>query len=76
MYKLYCILIFKNIQTFFVSTLENVEFPGYLIVYDNSLEDEEKVIGKLAIKTKDKLDLQKITISEEYTKPPLRYNEA
>lgn len=70
------ILIFKDIQTFFVSTLENVEFPGYLIVYDNSLEDEEKVIGKLAIKTKDKLDLQKITISEEYTKPPLRYNEA
>jgi DNA topoisomerase-1 len=70
------ILIFKETQTYFVSILENVEFPGYLIVYDNSLEDEEKVIGKLAIKIKDKLDLQKITISEEYTKPPLRYNEA
>ena len=70
------ILIFNQVQTYFVSTLENVEFPGYLIVYDNSLEDEDKVIGKLAIKTKDKLDLQKITISEEYTKPPLRYNEA
>ena len=70
------ILMFKDIQTYFVSILENVEFPGYLIVYDNSLEDEEKVIGKLAIKVKDKLDLSKITISEEYTKPPLRYNEA
>ena len=70
------ILMFNDIQTYFVSILENVEFPGYLIVYDNSLEDEEKVIGKLAIKVKDKLDLSKITISEEYTKPPLRYNEA
>ena len=70
------ILIFNQIQTYFVSTLENVEFPGYLIVYDNSLDDEDKVTGKLAIKIKDKLDLTKITISEEYTKPPLRYNEA
>jgi DNA topoisomerase I len=70
------ILIFNETQTYFVSILENVEFPGYLIVYDNSLEDEDKVIGKLSIKVKDKLELQKITISEEYTKPPLRYNEA
>ena len=70
------ILLFDTTQTYFVSILENVEFPGYLIVYDNSLEDEEKIIGKLAIKVKDKLDLQKIIISEEYTKPPLRYNEA
>jgi DNA topoisomerase-1 len=70
------ILLFNNVQTYFVSVLENVEFPGYLIVYDNSLEDEDKIIGKLAIKVKDKLDFQKITVSEEYTKPPLRYNEA
>jgi len=70
------ILFFKDNQAHFYSTLENVEFPGYLIVYDNSLEDEDKVIGKLAIKVKDKLILNKIIISEEYTKPPLRYNEA
>ena len=70
------ILMLKDIQTYFISILENVEFSGYLIVYDNSLEDEEKVIGKLSIKVKDSLELQKITISEEYTKPPLRYNEA
>lgn len=70
------ILIFNQIQTYFVSTLENVEFPGYLIVYDNSLDDEDKVIGKLLIKNKDKLNFSKIIISEEYTKPPLRYNEA
>jgi hypothetical protein len=53
------ILIFNETQTYFVSILENVEFPGYLIVYDNSLEDEDKVIGKLSIKVKDKLELQK-----------------
>ena len=70
------ILVFSKVQTYFNSTLENVEFPGYLIVYDNTPEDEEKVTGKLAIKVKDELLLNKIKVSEEYTKPPLRYNEA
>lgn len=70
------ILLFDKTQTYFVSTLENVEFPGYLIVYDNTPEDEEKVTGKLEIKVKDRLHMCKIKVSEEYTKPPLRYNEA
>jgi len=70
------ILVFGKAQAYFNSTLENVEFPGYLIVYDNTPEDEEKVTGKLAIKVKDELLLNKIKVSEEYTKPPLRYNEA
>lgn len=70
------ILVFNKTKTHFVSTLENVEFSGYLIVYDNTPEDEDKNTGKLQIKAKDILDLNKITISEEYTKPPLRYNEA
>ena len=70
------ILVFSKAQAYFNSTLENVEFPGYLIVYDNSPEDEEKVTGKLAIKVKDEMKLNKIKVSEEYTKPPLRYNEA
>lgn len=70
------ILIFNKTQTYFASILENVEFPGYLIVYDNTPEDEEKTIGKLAIKPNDKLTLNKLKVSEEYTKPPLRYNEA
>jgi len=70
------ILLFNSTQTYFTSTLENVEFPGYLIVYDNNLEDEDKIIGKLTIKVKDKVELGNIIISEEYTKPPLRYNEA
>lgn len=70
------ILVFNKAQAYFNSILENVEFPGYLIVYDNTPEDEDKVTGKLAIKIKDQLILNKIKVSEEYTKPPLRYNEA
>lgn len=70
------ILLFNNNQTYFVSILENVDFPGYLIVYDNNSDDEEKVVGKLDVKVKDKVKMNKIKIIEEYTKPPLRYNEA
>lgn len=70
------ILLFGKNQTYFTSNLENVEFPGYLIVYDNTPEDEEKVTGQLSIKAKDRLGMEKIKVSEEYTKPPLRYNEA
>jgi DNA topoisomerase-1 len=70
------ILIFNNTQLYFTSKLENVEFHGYLIVYDNTKEDDEKIIGKLSIKNNDILILNKLKIIEEYTKPPLRYNEA
>jgi DNA topoisomerase-1 len=70
------ILIFNEIQTYFNNIMENIEFPGYLIVYDNSSDDEEKIIGKLAIKINDILKFNKLKVSEEYTKLPLRYNEA
>lgn len=73
------LLKFDDTQCYFLSTLENVEFPGYLIVYDNtkvSEDSEEPTIGKLEIKVKDKLSLNNIKVNEEYTKPPLRYNEA
>ena len=65
-------------QKYFTSVMENVEFPGYLIVYDNTnMEDsEEPVRGHLAIKVGDMLGFNKIKTSMEYTKPPLRYNEA
>jgi DNA topoisomerase-1 len=69
------ILIFNNNQTYFLSTLENVEFPGYLIVYDNSQTDEITK-GELKIKVGDIFFMHKIIISEEYTQPPMRYNEA
>lgn len=73
------ILLFNKTQTYFVSVLENIEFPGYLSVYDNTPEtedSEEPKTGKLQIKPKDLLSLKKVKVSEEYTKPPLRYNEA
>lgn len=62
-------------KTLFVSTLEQVQFPGYLIVYDNN-DSEEKVEGKLDIKEKDIVIFNQINVTEEYTKLPLRYNEA
>ena len=61
--------------SYYKATLENVEFPGYLSVYDNN-DSEEKVIGKLEIKVNDIVTLNKIKVTEEYTKLPLRYNEA
>ena len=71
------ILIFNETQTYFNNVMENVEFPGYLIIYDNiTSEEEDKVMGKLIIKINDKLKLNKLSICEEYTKLPLRYNEA
>ena len=71
------ILLFDNIKSYFISILENIEFQGYLIVYDNrDLTDSENIIGKLEIKENDKLILNKIKTTEEYTKLPLRYNEA
>lgn len=70
------ILIFNKNQTYFISTLENIEFQGYLIVYDNTNPEDEKIIGKLSIKPNDLLSFNKLNIIEEFTKPPLRYNEA
>lgn len=73
------ILNFEEKQCYFNSVMENVEFPGYLIVYDNTKvteDSEEPVIGKMELKVKDKLNLVKMKTSGEYTKPPLRYNEA
>jgi DNA topoisomerase-1 len=71
------ILLFDNIKSYFISILENIEFQGYLIVYDNrDLTDSENIIGKLEIKENDKLIFNKIKTTEEYTKLPLRYNEA
>ena len=72
------ILIFNDTNTYFCSVFENIEFAGYLIVYDNTPDNEDSKIssGQLKIKPKTKLNLHTITVSEEYTKAPLRYNEA
>jgi len=74
----------------FISTLETVDFEGFLILYntqnnllikseestsDNEINNsKENIISK--IKIKDTIKLIKLKISEEYTKLPYRYNEA
>lgn len=64
-------------QAYWVSILENIEFPGYLTVYDNTVGSDDPItVGQLAIKSKDKLAMNNIKVCQEYTKPPLRYNEA
>ena len=70
------VLIFSKKQYYFVSSLENVEFDGFLKVYDNTSEDDEAVKGKIEIKEKDTINMHKLKTTEEYTKLPLRYNEA
>ena len=70
------LLEFKKKQYNFISTLENIEFDGFLKLYDNSSEEDETVKGKIEIKEKDTIDMNKIKVAEEYTKLPLRYNEA
>ena len=58
----------------FVSTLETILFDGFLILYNNYTSENEA--GKVDIKKDTILDMNNITVSEEYTRPPLRYNEA
>jgi DNA topoisomerase-1 len=66
-------------NTFFVSTLENVKFPGFMILYNNTTDDSEsesKEDGKLDIKVGKTVKYKNITINEEYSKLPFRFNEA
>ena len=65
----------------FTSNFETIIFDGYLILSgkekkEDSETDETILTGNIEI-TKDTVVIfDKIDISEEYTKPPLRYNEA
>lgn len=61
-------------NTIFTTNLETIIFDGFLIMYNNYESDNEK--GKIKIKINDILSFDNIKVSEEYTKPPLRYNEA
>ena len=70
------LLIFHKKQYYYEASLENIEFDGFLKLYDNSTEDDETVKGKLEVKANDLVEMQKIKVSEEYTKLPFRYNEA
>jgi DNA topoisomerase I len=65
--------------TLFHSTFENIKFSGFLILYNDKNDDStesETMEGKIEIKEGTKVKNKEINISEEYSKLPLRYNEA
>lgn len=77
------ILIFDKIQTYFIINIDNIEFDGYTIIYNNNDDDENNLQNNLEnnlqnnnIKMGDKLIFNKLQVTEEYTKLPLRYNES
>jgi len=57
-------------ESLFLSTLETIKFNGFLILYGKENEDSI-ILNKNAI-----IKFKKINVTEEYSKPPLRYNEA
>jgi DNA topoisomerase-1 len=61
-----------------ISTYSTTIFDGFLILYDDSssedLDDTNQ--GKIEIKINDILIFNKIKMSEEFNKLPLRFNEA
>jgi DNA topoisomerase-1 len=61
-------------KSLFVSKLETIDFDGFLKLYNTHDSENEK--GYLKMKKSTVLDMKHIIISEEYTKPPYRYNEA
>lgn len=65
----------KNISilpdnTIFMTTLENIKFNGYLIIYNKDNEDN------ISINKDSLLEFKEFKIIQEYKQPPLRYNEA
>jgi DNA topoisomerase-1 len=61
-------------DTLFNTNIENIMFDGYLLLYNNY--ETENEISKINIDINTIIDFDNIKISQEYTKPPLRYNEA
>jgi len=51
-------------------------FDGFLKVYADDEDKEEKVTIPLKIKEKEALDLKKLTPKQHFTQPPPRYTEA
>jgi DNA topoisomerase I len=69
-----------------LTVLETIKFDGFLKLYNNQEKaegndseennTEDKQLLDVKIKQDDKVKFNNLKISEEYTKPPLRYNEA
>jgi len=65
-------------NTLFLSTLENIKFNGYMILYNNNDDSPSSDIQEdtIDIIKGKKINYDMITVNEEYSKIPLRYNEA
>lgn len=61
-------------NSFYVTNYETILFDGFLVLYNNYESDNEK--GLMEIKKNDIFNFDNVKVSEEYTKPPLRYNES
>lgn len=81
------IIIDKIKDKFFKSVFEKLIFPGYQRVYGKDVEEDQgdgddipnttelQKINNIP-KEGEKMNLQELTSSQEYKKPPTRYNEA
>jgi DNA topoisomerase-1 len=63
-------------EALWISNYESTIFDGFMILYNNTTDSEELEKGNINININDLLKFKKIKINEEYTKSPLRYNEA
>ena len=61
-------------NSFYVTNYETILFDGFLVLYNNYESDNEN--GLIEIKKNDIFSFDNVKVSEEYTKPPLRYNES
>lgn len=57
-------------NVYFKAIIESIKFNGYLIVYGKDNENN------ISINKKDNIIMDNINISQNYSQPPLRYNEA
>jgi DNA topoisomerase I len=61
-------------ECFYVTNFENILFDGFLVLYNNYETENESGIKE--IEKNQELNFDSIKVTEEYTKPPLRYNES
>ena len=65
-------------KSLFVTVLENIKFDGFLILYNNisNSDSETNENDKIDISVGKKVKYSDITVNEEYSKLPYRFNEA
>ncbi len=73
--------ILKDLDSLWLSSFESITFDGFLKIYNDKNEEDEnsetnKNDKKLELKNDTVLNFDSLKISEEYTKLPLRFNEA